>query len=56
MQKLQDMVEKVLGDVNSKPTPQPKDPSTLERERAFTESTRKVQMLREARLRQQSGR
>jgi hypothetical protein len=56
MQKLQDMIDTVLGDINSKPMPQPKDHSTLERERAFAERARKLQMLREARLRAQTRR
>jgi hypothetical protein len=56
MQKLQDMIDTVLGDINPEPTPQPKDASTLERERSFTERARKLQMLREARLRAQSKR
>jgi hypothetical protein len=56
MQKLQDMIDTVLGDINSKPMPQPKDPSTLERERSFAERARKLQMLREARLRAQTRR
>jgi hypothetical protein len=30
MQKLQEMIDTVLGDINSKPMPQPKDSSTLE--------------------------
>ncbi len=56
MQKLQDMIGTVLGDINSKPMPQPKDPSTLERERSFAERARKLQMLREARLKAQTRR
>ena len=56
MHKLQDMIDTVLGDITSKPMPQPKDHSTLERERAFAESARKIQMLKEARLRAQSAR
>lgn len=55
MHKLQDMIDTVLGDIASKPLPHPKDHSTLERERAFAESARKVQVLKEARLRAQSG-
>ena len=54
MQNLQDMIDTVLGDINCKPTPQPKDSSTLERERSFAERARKLQMLREARLRAQT--
>jgi hypothetical protein len=53
MQKLRDMIDTVLGDVNPEPTPQPKDPSILERERSFAERARKLQMLREARLKAQ---
>jgi hypothetical protein len=56
MQKLQDMIDTVMGDVNSKPAPQPKDSSTLERERSFAERARKLQMLRDARLRAQTKR
>jgi hypothetical protein len=56
MQKLQDMIDTVMSDINSKPMPQPKNPSTLERERAFAESARQLQMLREVRLRAQSRR
>jgi hypothetical protein len=56
MQKLQDMIDTVMGNINSKPMPQPKDPSTLERERAFAERARQLQMLREVRLRAQSKR
>jgi hypothetical protein len=56
MQKLQDIVDTVLGDIDSKPTAQPKDHATLERERVFAERARKLQVLRKARLRAQSGR
>ena len=55
MQKLQDMIDTVLGDVNPE-QPQPKDPSILERERSFAERARKLQILREARLKAQTGR
>jgi hypothetical protein len=54
MQKLQDMIDTVMGDINCKPMPQPKDPSALERERSFAERARKLHMLREARLRAQT--
>ena len=56
MLKLQDMIDTVLGDINSQPMPQPKDPSILERERSFAERARKLQMLREARLTAQTKR
>jgi hypothetical protein len=45
----------VLGDINSKPEPQPKDHFTLERERVFAERARKLQVLRDARLRHRPG-
>jgi len=54
MQKLQDMIDTVMGDINCKPMPQPRDPSALERERSFAERARKLHMLREARLRAQT--
>ena len=60
MQKLQDMIDTVidtvLGDVNPEQPPQPKDPSIHERERSFAERARKLQMLRDARLKAQPKR
>jgi hypothetical protein len=56
MQKLQDTIDTVMGDINCKPKLQPKDRSTLERERVFAERAHQLQRLREDRLRAQTKR
>jgi hypothetical protein len=50
MEKLQDMIDAVFGDIDQKPTAQSLSEVAIERERAFAESTRKLETLRAARL------
>lgn len=50
MEKLQDTIDRVFGDVDHRPTPQPLGDAALQRERAFAEGARKLEELRAARL------
>lgn len=50
MEKLQEIVDTVFGAINSQPAPQPPNEFTLQRQRAFDESARKIAALRRARL------
>ena len=50
MDKLQDMIDRVFGDVDHKPADQPLSASAVMRERAFEEGARKLEALRAARL------
>jgi hypothetical protein len=50
MDKLQDTIERVFGDLDHKPASQPLCDAALQRERAFAEGTRKLEALRAARL------
>jgi hypothetical protein len=50
MDKLQDMIDRVFGDVDHKPEPQPISSAAAERDQVFAEGTRKLEALRAARL------
>ena len=50
MEKLQDMIDTVFGDIAHKPPAQSLNEGAVERERAFAESARKLETLRAARL------
>lgn len=50
MDKLQDMIDRVFGDVDHKPEPQPVSGAAVERDQAFAERARKLEALRAARL------
>jgi hypothetical protein len=52
MDKLQDMIDRVFGDVDHKPEPQPISGAAVERDQAFAERARKIEALRRARLAQ----
>ena len=50
MDKLQDMIDRVFGDVEHKPEPHPISGPAVERDQAFAEGARKLEALRAARL------
>jgi hypothetical protein len=50
MDKLQDMIDAVFGDIDHKPAAQSLSEVAIERERAFAESARKLEALRTARM------
>ena len=50
MEKLQDMIDTVFGDIDQKPAAQSLSEVAIERERAFAESARKLEVLRAARM------
>ena len=50
MDKLQDMIDRVFGDVDNKPEQQPLSDAALQREQAFAEGARKLEALRAARM------
>ena len=50
MEKLQEIVDTVFGTVNNQPVPQSPNEFTVQRQRAFDESARKIEALRRARL------
>jgi len=50
MEKLQEIVDTVFGTVNNQPEPQSPNDFTVQRQRAFDESARKIEALRRARL------
>jgi hypothetical protein len=50
MEKLQEIVDTVFGAINNQPAPQSPNEFTVQRQRAFDESARKIEMLRRARL------
>lgn len=56
MEKLQEIVDAVFGAVNNQPAPQPPNEFTVRRQRAFDESARKIEALRQARLERKSPR
>jgi hypothetical protein len=56
MEKLQDIVDTVFGAVNNRPAPQSPNDFTIQRQRAFDESARKIEALRRARLAPKSPR
>jgi hypothetical protein len=49
MQKLQEMIDTVLGDINQKPRPHVPSDTALERDRRFAEAASKLEKLRVAR-------
>jgi hypothetical protein len=50
MEKLQEIVDTVFGAINNQPAPQSPNEFTVQRQRAFDESARKIEALRRARL------
>ena len=50
MDKLQEMIDRVFGDVDHKPEPQPLCDAATQREQAFAEGARKLEALRAARM------
>jgi hypothetical protein len=50
MEKLQEIVDAVFGAVSDQPAPRPQNEFTVQRQRAFDESARKIEALRRARL------
>ena len=50
MDKLQDMIDRVFGDVDHKPEQQPLSDAAVRREEAFAEGARKLEALRAARM------
>lgn len=56
MEKLQEIVDTVFGAVNNQPAAQPPNEFTVQRQRAFDESARKIEALRRARLERKSPR
>ena len=50
MDKWQDIVGRVFGDVDHKPEPQPISDAAVQRDQAFAEGARKLEALRAARL------
>ena len=50
MDKLQEMIDRVFGDVDHKPETQPLSETALSRDQAFAESAHKLEALRAARL------
>jgi hypothetical protein len=50
MDKLQDIIDRVFGDVEHKPEQQPLSDAALQREHAFVEGSRKLEALRAARM------
>jgi hypothetical protein len=56
MEKLQEIVDTVFGAVNNRPAAQSPNEFTVQRQRAFDESARKIEALRRARLERKSPR
>ena len=54
MEKLQEIVDTVFGTVSNQPAPQSPNEFTVQRQRAFDESARKIEALRRARLERRS--
>lgn len=54
MEKLQEIVDAVFGAVNNQPPPPSPNEFTVQRQRAFDESARKIEALRRARLERRS--
>jgi hypothetical protein len=55
MDKRQEIVDAVFGAVNNQPAPQPPNEFTVQRQRVFDESARKIEALRRARLEQKAS-
>jgi len=56
MDKLQDVIDRVFGDVDQRPETQPISGAAVQRDQAFAEGTRKLEALRRARLAQSDKR
>ena len=56
MEKLQEIVDTVFGAVNNQPPAQSPNEFTVQRQRVFDESARKIEALRRARLERKSPR
>ena len=56
MQKLQDVVDTLFGDIDEKPEPLAPSDVAIERDRRFTEAASKLEKLRQARLQARSRR
>ena len=56
MEKLQEIVDTVFGAVNNQPAAQAPNEFTVQRQRAFDESARKIEALRRGRLERKSPR
>jgi len=54
MEKLQEIVDTVFGAVSNQPAPLSPNEFTVQRQRAFDESARKIEALRRARLERRS--
>jgi hypothetical protein len=54
MEKLQEILDTVFGAINNQPAPQSPNAFTVQRQRAFDESARKIEALRRARLERRS--
>ena len=52
MDKLQEMIDRVFGDVDHKPETHPVSDAGVQRDQAFAEGARKLEALRRARLAQ----
>jgi hypothetical protein len=50
MDKLQDVIDRVFGDIDHKPEQQPLSDAAVNREQAFAEDARKLEALRAARM------
>jgi len=50
MDKLQEMIDRVFGDVDQKPEQQPLSDAALERKHAFVEGSRNLEALRAVRM------
>ena len=55
MDKLQHMIDGLLGDIDNRPAPQQPSEFTIQRERVFEENARKIEQLKQARLRAQQS-
>ena len=55
MDKLQHMIDGLLGDIDSRPAGQQPNEFTIQRERAFEENARKIEQLKQDRLRAQQS-
>jgi hypothetical protein len=55
MDKLQHMIDGLLGDIDSRPPPQQPGEFAIQRERLFEENARKIEQLKQARLQAQQA-
>ena len=54
MEKLQEMIDSLLGDIVQKPGPLTPSEVAIQRDRQFVETARKIEKLKQARLQAQS--